>query len=170
MIADRQVSIEGRLFFEAKQAGLKPSPNIPNQAEVELNVHRAESKMLAVKLGAQYSLSANAATECSKNVFRHQETHGEKPTDTQVTVMAQIAHQIEEKYSDCHERDVDSHNLTYLRRMNGDSMLRERCYDDRHTIAPERDMLKMQEKTLLEVQKQRIEQEAAKQKEREFSL
>jgi hypothetical protein len=53
--------------------------------------------------------------------------------------------------------------------MNADSMFRERCYENRHAIAHEQDMLKMQEKAMLEVQKQRIEQEVSRQKQ-DFSM
>ncbi len=53
--------------------------------------------------------------------------------------------------------------------MNADSMFRERYYDERHSIAHEHDMLKMQEKALFEVQKQQIQQEISRQKERDFS-
>ncbi|MBX9786574.1 MAG: toprim domain-containing protein, partial [Alphaproteobacteria bacterium] len=168
MIAERQASIEGRLFLEAKQEGLKPPFNLPQLAEVEFKAHRAKAKTLTQELSINYSLSKNAATECAKNMLRHQETHGSKPTDTQMTAMAEIARQIEEKYPDSLEKDLGSHNLLYLRRMNGDSMFRERCYENRHTIAHEQDMLKMQEKALIEVQKQRIEQEISRQ--RDFSM
>ncbi|MBY0273416.1 MAG: AAA family ATPase [Alphaproteobacteria bacterium] len=170
MIAERQASIEGRLFLEAKQEGLKPPFNIPQLAEAEFKAHRAEAKTLAQELRTNYSLSKNAATECAKNILRYQETHGTKPTDTQMTAMAEIAHQIEEKYPDFLEKDLGSHNLVYLRRMDADSMFKERCYENRHTIAHEQDMLKMQEKAMLEVQKQQIRQEISRQKEREFSL
>ncbi len=169
MIAERQASIEGRLFLEAKQEGLKPPVNIPQLAEAEFKTHRAEAKTLAQKLGVQYSLSKNAATECAKNILRYQETHGAKPTDTQMTAMAEIAHQIEEKYPDSLEKDLGSHNLVYLRRMNGDSMFRDRCYESRHSIVHEQNMLKIQEKAMLEVQKQRIEQEVSRQKQ-DFSM
>lgn len=54
--------------------------------------------------------------------------------------------------------------------MNGDSMFRERCYEDRHSIAHEHDLLKMQEKAMLEVQKQQIQQEVSRQKERGFEM
>jgi Ti-type conjugative transfer relaxase TraA len=170
MIAERQASIEGRLYLEAKQEGIKPSTNIPQLAEAEFKAHRAEAKILAQKLGVQYSLSENAASECAKNILRYQETHGTKPTDTQMTAMSEIAHQIEEKYPDSFEKDLGSHNLIYLRRMNGDSMFRERCYESRHSIAHEQEMFKIQEKALLEVQKQHIENEISRQKEREFSM
>ncbi len=110
MIAERRASIEGRLYFEAKQAGLKPSGDIPQWAESEFKIHRAEAKTLAVKLEGQYSLSTSAASECAKNVLRYEETHGTKPTDTQMTAMAEIAHQIEEKHPDYLEREVGSHN------------------------------------------------------------
>ncbi len=170
MIAERQASIEGRLFLEAKQEGLKPSTNIPHLAEAEFKAHRAEAKTLAQELSTNYFLSKNAATECAKNMLRYQETHGAKPTDTQMTSMAEIAHQIEEKYPDYMEKDLGSHNLIYLRRMDADSMFKERCYNNRHLITQEQDFLKMQEKALLKVQQQRIEQEISRQKERDFSM
>ncbi len=165
MIAERQASIEGRMFFEARQRGQKPSPNIPKWAETELKTHRAENKTLAQKLKSQYSLSEEAAKECAKNAFRHQETHGSKPTDTQMTAMANIACQIENKYPDSLGRETGSHNLTYMRRMNADSILREQCYNDRHSIAMEHELVNMQERSMLEIQKQRvIEQEVSRQK------
>lgn len=170
MIAERQASIEGRLFLEEKQEGLKPPLNIPQLAEAEFKAHRTETKTLAQKLNIQYSLSKNTASECAKNVLRYQETHGTKPTNTQMAAMSEIARQIEEKYPDSLEKNLGSHNLLYLRRMNADSMLKEQCYNDRHAIAHEQDMLKMQEKALIEVQKQRIEQEISRQKERDFSM
>ncbi|MBP9691705.1 MAG: AAA family ATPase [Alphaproteobacteria bacterium] len=171
MIAERRASIEGRLFFEAREAGEKPSSDIPKLAEIEFKTNKAHTNALAQNLGAQYSLSKNASAECARNTLRYQETHGSKPTDTQMTAMAQIAHQIEEKYPDFHEKDIGAHNLTYLRRMNGDSMFRERCYDERHSIAHEHDdMLKMQEKALLKIQEQQIRQEMSRQKERDLSM
>ncbi|MBX9621115.1 MAG: hypothetical protein K2X28_03660 [Alphaproteobacteria bacterium] len=170
MIAERQASIEGRLFLEAKQEGLKPPSNIPHLAEAEFKAHRAEAKTLVQELSTHSSLSENAATECAKNVLRHQETHGTKPTNTQMTAMTEISRQIEVKYPNFLEKDLGSHNLVYLRRMDADSMLRERCYENRHTIAQEQDMLKMQEKALLKIQKQYIEKEVLRQKEREFSI
>ncbi|MBP9692175.1 MAG: hypothetical protein KBD90_02460 [Alphaproteobacteria bacterium] len=167
MIAERQASIEGRMFFEARQRGQKPSPNIPKWAETELKTHRAENKTLAQKLRAQYSLSEEAAKECAKNAFRHQETHGSKPTDTQMTAMVQISHQVEDKYPDVLGREVGTHNLTYMRRMNADSMLRERCYENKSIIAMEHEIIKTQERSMLEVQKQRVvEQEISRQKDR----
>jgi len=171
MIAERQASIEGRMFLEAKQRGLKPSASIPTWAETELKTHRAENKTFAQKLRAQYSLSEEAAKECAKNAFRYQETHGSKPTDTQMTALVNIARQIEDKYPDSLGREADSHNLTYMRRMNADSMLRERCYKDKGVIAMEHEIIKMQERSILETQKQRvIEQEVSRQKDRGFSM
>jgi hypothetical protein len=66
MIAERQASIEGRVFLEAKQEELKPPSNLPQLAEAEFKAHRTETKALAQKLSTQYSLSKNAATECTK--------------------------------------------------------------------------------------------------------
>lgn len=169
MIAERQASIEGRLFLEAREAGQKPSPNIPQLAAIEFKNNRAQTKLFAQQLGIKYSLSEDAAKECARNILRHQETHGAKPTDTQRAAMAEIARQLEGK-SIAIEKEVGSHNVTYLRRMNGDALFRERCYEAKASIAQERDTLKMQEKALLEVQRQRIEQEVTRQKERDFSM
>jgi hypothetical protein len=126
--------------------------------------------VLAQKLSSQYSFPEEAAKECARNALRYQETHGEKPTNSQMTAMAEIAHQLEDKFTTPHEKEIGTHNITYMRRMNGDSMFRERCYEAKASIAQTRDIIKMQEKSLLEVQKQRIEQDILRQKERDFSL
>jgi hypothetical protein len=54
--------------------------------------------------------------------------------------------------------------------MNGDSMFREKCYEERHSIIHEHEVVKMQEKALLEVQKQQIQQEVSREKERGFEM
>lgn len=88
-----------------------------------------------------------------------------------MTAMAEIAHQIEEKHPDYLEKDVASHNLAYMRRMNGDDMLRERCYEERGAIAMECEGMKVREKTLLDVQRQReIQQGISRERARGFSL
>jgi hypothetical protein len=57
-----------------------------------------------------------------------------------------------------------------MRRMNGDCMLRERCYEERHAIAREHEFMKMQEKQLVDIQKQQIQQEISRERARGFSL
>lgn len=168
MIAERQASIEGRLFLEAREAGQKPSPNIPQLAEAEFNSNKARTKAFAQQFAIKYSLSNEAGKECSRNILRYQETHGTKPTNTQRAAMAEIARQLGNKFINSSEKD--SHNLTYLRRMNGDAMLQERCYEAKASIAQEQNIIKIQEKALLEAQKQRIVQEVLRQKERDFSM
>lgn len=170
MIAERQASIEGRLFLEARKIGQNPSLNISQLAEAELNHNRTHTKVFSQQLGIKYSLSEGASKECSRNILRYQETHGAKPTDTQRATMAEIARQLEDKSISSFEKETGSHNLIYLNRTNGDAMFRERCYEAKASIAQERDIIKMQEKTLLEAQKQRIEQEVTRQKERDFSM
>jgi Ti-type conjugative transfer relaxase TraA len=169
VIAERQASIEGRLFLEAKEAGQKLSPHIPQLAVIEFNNNKAQTKVLAQDLKIQYSLSERASKECAKNILRHQETHGTKPTDTQRAAMAEIAHQLEDKPLAPFEKEVGAHSITYLNRMKADTLFRERCYELKTSIAQERNIIKMQEKALLEVQRQRIEQEVSKQK-RDFSM
>ncbi len=170
MIAERQASIEGRLFLEARSAGQKPSSNIPQLAEAEFNHNKAQTKIFAQQLKVQYSLSNEAAKECARNILRYKETHGTKPTDNQTVAMAEIARQLKDKSINPSEKEAGSHNTTYLRRMNGDAMFRERCYEAKASITQERDTIKMQERALLEAQKQRIEQEVIRQKERDLSM
>lgn len=171
MIAERRVSLEGRLFFEAKQAGHNPLSNIAQQAEKEFNTHKAHTKPLAQKLKDQYSLSETESLECAKNIMRYHEIHGEKPTNTQRAAMAEISRQLGEKHLTPVEKEVGSHNLAYLRRMNGDHMFQEHCYKERHAIAQERELMKIQQKAALEAQRQReVEREALREKDRGFEM
>jgi Ti-type conjugative transfer relaxase TraA len=170
MIAERQASIEGRLFLQAKEAGQKLSSNISQLAVIEFNNNKAQTKMLAGHLKAQYSLSEWASKECAKNILRYQETHGTKPTDTQRAAMVEIARQLEHNPSNFFEKEVGTHNLAYLSRINADTLFIERCFELKTTITQERNIIKMQEKALLEIQRQRIEQEVSKQKDRDLDF
>jgi len=71
MIAERQASIEGRLYFEAKIAGKEPSSKIPQLAEKELEKHGDQAKALAQQLSKKHALSENAAAHCAKGLRRN---------------------------------------------------------------------------------------------------
>jgi hypothetical protein len=166
LIAERQAFIEGRLFLEAKQRGQKPTPHIPKLAETEFIHHKAQTKPLAQKLSTEHSLSEGEAIQCAKDILRYNETHGDKPTKTQITAMAAITRKLEEKYPAHLEKEMGSHNVTYMRRIEGDNLMREHCYQERAAISLEH----KQEKIALDTQKQQIAQRFVKQQEREFSL
>lgn len=122
MIAERQASIEGRMYLEAKQRGLPPTPTIPDMAGKELKTNRAKTETLAQDLIKKHGLSETAATNCAKDILRYQETHGEKPSDSQMAAMVQISHELDKKTS---PSSMDSHNIEYLRRRDGDLQFRE---------------------------------------------
>lgn len=122
MIAERQASIEGRMFLEAKQAGLKPLPIIPDLAEKEIKTHRATTETLAQELSKKHGLSESAATNCAKDILRYQETHGEKPSDSQMAAMVQISRELDKAD---YPATVGQANIEYLRRREGDIQLRE---------------------------------------------
>jgi Ti-type conjugative transfer relaxase TraA len=128
MIAERQASIEGRMYLEAKQKGLIPLSIIPDLAAKELNAHRAKTEPLARELIQTHSLSESAATYCAKDILRHQETHGEKPSSAQVSTMVQISRDLDQKGYD---PSLGSHTIEYLRRRDGDLMFRDMSSQDK---------------------------------------
>lgn len=79
MIAERQASIEGRMYLAAKQAGFKPLPMIPDLAAKELQTNRATTGTLTQDLIKKHGLSETAATDCAKNILRYQETMEKNP-------------------------------------------------------------------------------------------
>jgi len=170
MIAERQASIEGRLFLEAKQKGRQPPSIIPQLAESELRDHRAQTKPLAQKLIAQHALSESAATHCAKDILRYQETHGEKPTSGQMTAMAQISHQLEDKYNTPFAKEVGSHNIEYMRRMDGDLMFRKMCSQDKASISLEHQIIQAQTKASLENTVSQVAKDLERINQKEYSL
>ncbi len=122
MVAERQASIEGRMYLEAKQAGFKPLSNIPDLAEKELKAHRTTTEAIAQKLVKKHGLSEMAATHCAKDILRHQEIHGEKPSDSQMAAMVQISRELDKQG---YPISMGPHNIEYLRRREGDLQFRE---------------------------------------------
>lgn len=122
MIAERQASIEGRMYLAAKQAGFKPLPMIPDLAAKELQTNRARTETLTQELIQKHGLSETAATDCAKDILRHQETHGEKPSSEQMAAMVQISRELD-KQGD--PSSMGQANIEYLRRRNGDLQFRE---------------------------------------------
>lgn len=121
MIAERQASIEGRLYLETKQRGLTPSSKIPELAKEEIKQNKVTTTTLAEKLEAKQRLSESAATFCAKDISRYMETHGQKPTSEQVTALVQISRELEKQGYDS---SIGSHNVEYLRRRDGELQFR----------------------------------------------
>ncbi|MCI5059204.1 MAG: hypothetical protein MRY83_24035 [Flavobacteriales bacterium] len=99
MIAERQASIEGRLYFEAKQAGKEPSSRFSELTKKELIQHQAQTKKLAEKLSQEYSLSKTIAIYCANNILRYKETHGENSSEDQVSKIIRIENVLEKRKS-----------------------------------------------------------------------
>lgn len=128
MIAERQASIEGRMVLEAKQAGLRPLSIIPDLAAKELKVNRTKTETFAQELAKKHGLSETAAMDCAKNILRHQETHGEKPSSKQMTAIVQISRELDKQG---YPSSMGSHNIEYLRRRDGDLQFREMASQER---------------------------------------
>jgi hypothetical protein len=122
IMAERQASIEGRMYLEVKQRGVKPSPNIPQLADQELKAHRAQTKALTEQLMIKYRLAEGAARTCAKNIQRFQETHGEKPSSEQMAAVVQISRELDKRI---YPPSLEQANIEYLPRHNGDSRFRE---------------------------------------------
>ena len=127
MMAERQASIEGRLYIEARQTGLNPPDlatlsKIANLAAKEYRAHRAEVKILAQELAIKHSLSEKVATDCAKDVLRYKETHGEKPSSSQMAAMVQISRELDKQD---YLISTGEANIEYLRRRDGDLQFRE---------------------------------------------
>ncbi|MBA3814522.1 MAG: AAA family ATPase [Alphaproteobacteria bacterium] len=127
MMAERQASVEGRMYLEAKHRGLKPpglppSSMIPNLAKEEIKQNRATTVILAEKLASKQRLSEFAATQCAKDITRYMETHGQKPSSEQMSAMAQISRELDKQGYD---PSIGLHNIEYLRRGDGDLRFRD---------------------------------------------
>ena len=122
IIAERQASIEGRMYLIAKQNGFKAASNLPDLAEKELKINRALTERLAHELIKKHGLSEKTATSCAKDILRYQETHGEKPSSGQMSAMVQISRELDK---DGYPASMGSHNIEYLRRRDWDHQFRE---------------------------------------------
>lgn len=122
MIAERKAAIEGRLYFEAIKRGLIPPEDIPYLAEKELDDHGDQTKPLAQKLFKKYSLSESAAIHCAKDVLRYQETHGKKPSEEQISIMAQVAQELEHRIYPI--KKYKSYEIEFFHRKEGDLLIK----------------------------------------------
>ncbi|MBY0501360.1 MAG: MobA/MobL family protein [Alphaproteobacteria bacterium] len=170
MITERQASIEGRLYLEAKQKGQSPPFDIANLAEKELEKHRAQTKELAKKISDKYSLSEKAATFCAKNVLRYKETHGEKPSADQLSNMVKIAQELGEKeYNHLSlSKKYESHEVEYFRRKEGDALFRNAPFEEK--LPQIHEFQHTQSKTSLETPTPKITQEPERFRQIELSL
>lgn len=129
-IAERRASIEGRLFLQAKQQVLRTPSNIEALAQQELKEHRTQTDSLAYKLAYTHSsaeniLSSEAAQHCTKNIFRYMETHGEKPSETQIATMMQIAQTLEHRDYTQLYHSTNAHEIDFFRRHEADNLLKQ---------------------------------------------
>ena len=170
MIAERQASIEGRLYFEAKQKGQNPPSRIEDIAERELKENGEQTKELTEKLSQKYGLSESAATLCAKNVLRYKETHGEKPTSGQIESMVQISREIEKRDYAHSSKGLGSHEIEFLRRRIGDFLFRNTSFDKKFPAVPEIQQAQTHAKTSLEAATSTITHELSKMNQREISL
>ena len=131
-IAERHVSIEGRLYFDAKSQGLKTPPNIAEIARQELKEHRAQTAALAQRLATQHDMSTDAATHCAKDVLRYKEVHGIHPSQHQITAMAHIATALEHKDYGHLVSLNNAHEVEFFRRREGDSLFNHISHELEH--------------------------------------
>lgn len=122
LIAERQASIEGRMYLEAKQKGFKALSNIPNLATKEFKANRAVTESFAQGLASKHGLSTSAAKNCAKDMLRYQETFGEKPSSGQISAMVQISRDFDKEG---YPASMGHANIEYLRRRDGDLRFRE---------------------------------------------
>lgn len=86
------------------------------------SLHRETTETLAQELAKKHDLSESAATDCAKDILRHQDTHGEKPSSEQMAAMAQISRGLDKQ---TYPSSMGPHNIEYLRRRDGDLQFRE---------------------------------------------
>lgn len=170
MIAERQASIEGRLYLEAKQKGQNPPSNIEDIAERELKENGEQTKELAGKISQKYGLSESAATLCAKNVLRYKETHGEKPTSGQIESMVQISREIEKRDYAHSSKGLGSHEVEFLRRRIGDFLFKNTSFEGKLHAVPEIQQAQTHAKASLEAATSTINHELSKMNQREISL
>ena len=129
MIADRLASIEGRLYLEAKQRGINPPSNIEELAQKEIEAHRQQTKGLAAELFQKYFLSEKASLECAKNVLRYKETHGEKPSNDQISHIILVEKTLEKKEDRYVAQGFHRHEIAFLKRTEADRLFRSLEHD-----------------------------------------
>ena len=122
MMAERQASIEGRMYLEAKQRGQTPSSNISEIAKREIEQSNAVENRLTQDLKTKKHLSEGSAAFCAKDIMRFVETHGQKPTAEQISAMAQISRNLEKE---SYNSSIGLHNIEYFRRRDGELHFRE---------------------------------------------
>lgn len=169
MMAERQASIEGRLYFEAIKHDHTPSKDIHHLAEKELNGHGDKTEALSQKLSQKYFLLPEAATHCAKDILRYQETHGKKPSEDQVSTMVRIAKELENRIYIHPTKTYKSYQIEYLRRKEGDMFFRLYT-QDKNLTSLENEQMQSQAKASLEATLSHIIHDFCKIAQREISL
>lgn len=167
MIAERQASIEGRLYFEAKYAGKEPSARIPELAEREFTKHQAQTKKIANELSKEHTLSKIIATHCAKNILRYKEIYGENPSENQISTLVHIAKDLENSYP---YKEGESAKLTFLHRNEGDLLFRQMSTSRQSLNSLDINRIQAQAKTHLESTTVQIARDLEKSNQREMVL
>lgn len=174
MIAERQASIEGRLWFEAKKAGKEPHWRIPTTAEEELKAYRTQTPALAKKFQQTHALSKEASINCISNILRHKETHGEKPSGEQINAIIQIERELEkDAYKQLLSeagKQYKPHELHFLHRKMGDILFTRWNVFKKLSLNSDLTPIQEQAKESLKTITPQMTQELLKVRQKEFSL
>ncbi len=170
MIAERQASIEGRLYFESKSAGKGPSSKIPELAEKELAKHQIQTKKNAEKLSQEYSLSKTAATHCAKNILRYKETHGENLSKDQVSQIIKIERMLEKRENTLVSPQSNRNEQAYLHRKEADLLFNQMSTLNHSLNSPDINCVHTQAKISLEAANVQIVRDLEKSNQLDFSL
>jgi hypothetical protein len=141
MIAERLASIEGRLYLEAQQKDSKLLTNIAHLAKEEFELHKEQTPALVQHLTQHYALSKAVATHCAKDILRARETYGEDPSSSQIDKMVKIALEVEKRDYRHISKLLDSSEIDFLRRKEGDLMLRDTSSHELHASSYDKSSL-----------------------------
>jgi hypothetical protein len=123
-IAERLASIEGRLKFEVLKRGGEPLLPLSYAAKKELAVHKEQTPQLSQELQKTYSLSKAAAQHSAMDILRYRETHGENPSEGQMSKMLQISREVENKEYPHLSPHQNAAEIAFLRRREGDLLFK----------------------------------------------
>ncbi len=170
MMAERLVSIEGRILLEAKQQGLPSPKNLADLARHELNQHIDQTEKFSQDLSRKHNLSEKAALLCANHILRYKETHGENPSDGQMAKMVQISRDLEERKKSLSKDGYDSYEIHFLLRKEGDLLLREVPSYGKVPSSLELHHIQAQAKESLEKTSQQLAQDLSRMHQRKLSF
>jgi hypothetical protein len=115
-------------------------------------------------------VSKKAATFCIQNILRYKETHGENPSKSPITHMAQISKELEKKDYSHIVKNQDPHTIELLRRKEGDLLFQHASSHKPSLTTAELSHIQTQAKKAVNSLTLQITQEIAHIQQREFSL